>query len=104
MTRLQRALARAQEEAAAVEPKRPYRSAPARFAIGDLVRVKLPESRRAAVDQATGQPRTYRKWVGPWATRAEVIADLGRNQYRLRNIQTGREIKRSAQQLAHEGR
>jgi hypothetical protein len=72
--------------------------------VGDIVRIKLPENRRAAVDNATGQPRTYRKWVGAWATRAEVVADLGRNQFHLRNLVTNRIVKRSAQQLALEGR
>jgi hypothetical protein len=104
MTRQQRALARAREEAAANEAKRPYVSAPPEFKVGNEVRVKLPESRRSSVDNATGQPRTYRKWVGPWATRAEIVADLGRNQFRLRNLQTNRVIKRSSQQLAHVAR
>jgi hypothetical protein len=59
MTRQQRALARAREEAAANEAKRPYVSAPPEFKVGNEVRVKLPESRRSSVDDATGQPRTY---------------------------------------------
>ena len=104
MTRLQRALARSREESAAAQPKRSYEKTPAEFKVGDLVRIKLPESRRSAVDNATGQPRTYRKWVGSWATRAEIVADLGRNQFSLRNLVPNRVVKRSAQQLAHEGR
>ena len=100
MTRLQRALARAQEKAAEEKPKRPYNLRPRTFQVGQPVRIKLPENRRAPVDRTTGQPSTYRKWVGAWASRLRVGEDLGRNQFRLFNPATRRNIKRSAQQMA----
>ena len=72
-----------------------------RFQVGDLVRVRTEElSKRTGVDSETGKPRTYGKWVGPWAIRAEIVADDGRGQYVLQNTRTGRLIWRSAAQLA----
>ena len=103
MTRQQRALARTHETEAAAAPKRPYNLRPRTFQVGNPVRVKLPEHRRAPVDPATNQPRTYRKWVGAWASRLRVSEDLGRNQFKLHNPATRRNIKRSAQQMAPEG-
>ena len=104
MSQWQRALAREQEEETAKEPRRRYNLRPRTFKVGNPVRVKLPEQRRATIDPATGQPRTYRKWVGAWASRLRVAEDLGRNQFKLHNPATRRDIKRSAQQMAPEGR
>ena len=104
MAQWQRALARTQEDEAAEKPRRPYNLRPRTFRVGQAVRVKLPESRRTTVDPATGQPRTYRKWVGAWASRLRVSRNLGRNQFQLYNPATRRSIKRSAQQMAPEGR
>ena len=101
MTTLQRALARAHENAANQSPKRPYNLRPNRFRINDSVRVKLPEHRRAPADPETRQP-TYKKWVGAWESRLRVTEDLGRNQFRLFNPRTRRSIKRSARQMAPE--
>ena len=53
MTRMQRALARVQEDENVDKPKRPYNLRPIRFQPGDRVRVKLPEQRRAALDNKT---------------------------------------------------
>ena len=102
MTRLQRALARAHEEEAADKPKRPYRRSPFDFKVGDRVRLKLPQTRRTTIDRATGQPRTYAKWVGAWKTPLEIVEDLGRNNFRLLNPKTGKLIKRMAEQISPE--
>ena len=102
MTRLQRALARAHEEEAAKEPRRPYHRKPFNFKVGDRVRLKLPQNKRVAVDRSTGQPHTYAKWVGAWLTPLEIVEDLGYDQFQLLNPRTGKLLKRSAEQITPE--
>ena len=102
MTRLQRALARAHEEQAAEIPRRPYNLRPRDYKVGDKVRLKLPQNRRAVTDPATGRPCTYAKWVGAWKTPLVIVEDPGNNQFRLLNPKTGNFIKRSKEQIRHE--
>ena len=102
MTRLQRALARVHEDELSNRPKRPYVRNPFDFKVGDKVRLKLPQTRRTTVDRATGQPRTYAKWVGAWKTPLEIVEDLGRNKYRLLNPRTGKFLERMAEQILPE--
>ena len=83
MTRLQRALARAREDESEGLPRRPYARTPFDFKVGDRVRLKLSQTRRTTTNPATGQPRTYAKWVGAWKTPLEIVEDLGRNNFRL---------------------
>jgi hypothetical protein len=77
----------------ATPPSKPYGLKERVFKMGELVRVYTD---RSLASKSDSMPR---KWKNKYGTKASIIEVLPNDQYLLRNVETGKTIKRSGAQM-----